>query len=171
MTGFCKKRRILCTKNKLGFPEIAIFVYVQFFMRRSLIGSEVRFWWRVFFEALWLVNVKKDARMVEYGKKHFSESKPGAKWAKLWVKSIQTLFEFVEKLVNLDEKVIIWSFLTLIAKNKLDEKGILNLISKGVPFLMNARIGLILVLEGTVFHYIWLKCLFRTVTTDSDIFF
>ena len=59
--------------------------------------------------------------MIEYGKKHFSESKPGAEWAKLWVKSIQTLFEFVEKLVNLDEKVI-WSFLTLIAKNKLDEK-------------------------------------------------
>ena len=51
--------------------------------------------------------------MIKYGKKHFSESKLGAEWAKLWVKSIQTLFEFVEKLVNLDEKVI-WSFLTLI---------------------------------------------------------
>ena len=33
----------------------------------------------------------------------------------------QTLFEFVAKLFNLDEKVI-WSFLTLIAKNKLDKR-------------------------------------------------
>ena len=62
-----------------------------------------------FFEALWLVNVKKDARMIEYGKKTFSESKSSAEWAKLWVKSIQTLFEFIEKLINLDEKVI-WSY-------------------------------------------------------------
>ena len=117
-------------------------------------GSEVRFWWRVFFEALWLVNVKKDAWMIEYGKKYFSESKPGAEWAKLWVKSIQTLFEFVEKLINLDEEII-WSFLTPIAKNKLYDKGTLSLITNGVSFLMNARIGLILVLEGIVFHYIF----------------
>ena len=80
------------------------------------------------------------------------------------------MLEFVEKLVNLDEKVI-WSFLTLIAKNKLDEKGTSSLISNGVSFLMNARIGLILVLEDIVFHYIWLKYLFGTVTIDSDILF
>ena len=43
-------------------------------------------------------------------------------WAKLWVKSIKTYFEFVEKLFNLYEKVI-RSFLTMIAKNKLDGKG------------------------------------------------
>ena len=104
--------------------------------------------------------------MIEYGKKHFSESNSGTEWAKLWVKSIQTLFEFVEKLVNLDEKVI-WSFLTLIAKYKLDEKGTLSLISNGIPFLMNARIGLILVL-GIVFHYIWWKYFFGTVTIDSE---
>ena len=36
---------------------------------------------------------------------------------------------------------------------------------------MNARMGLILVLEGIVFHYIWLKYLFGTVTLDSDILF
>ena len=53
-------------------------------------------------------------------KTHISQSKPDAEWAKLRVKSIQTLFEFVEKLVNFDEKVI-WSFLILIAMNKLDE--------------------------------------------------
>ena len=41
------------------------------------------------------------------------------------------------KLFNLDGKVI-WSFSILIAKNKLDEKGTLSLISIGVPFLMNA---------------------------------
>ena len=91
-------------------------------------------------------------------KNHFSESKPGAEWAKLWVNSIQTLSEFVEKLVNLDEKVI-WNFLTLITKNKLD----------GVSFLMNVRICLILVLGNIVFHYIWLKYIFGTVTIDSDI--
>ena len=38
---------------------------------------------------------------------------------------------------NRDNKVH-WSFLSLIAKNKLDEKGTLSLISNGVPFLMNA---------------------------------
>ena len=43
-------------------------------------------------------------------------------WAKLWVKSIKTYFEFIEKLFNLYEKVI-RSFLTMIAKNKLDGKG------------------------------------------------
>ena len=83
---------------------------------------------------------------------------------------MQTLFEFVEKLVNLDEKVI-WSFSTVIAKNKLDEKGTLSLISNGVSFLMNARIVLILVLEGIVFHFTWLKYLFGTVNIDSDILF
>ena len=61
---------------------------------------------------------------------------PGKK--KPWVKSIKALFEFVEKMFNLDEQVI-WSFLTLIAKNKLDEKGTLSLSSIGVPFLMNAK--------------------------------
>ena len=35
-----------------------------------------------FFEVLWLVNAKKDARIIEYRKKHFSESKQGAEWAK-----------------------------------------------------------------------------------------
>ena len=40
----------------------------------------------------------------------------------------KTLFEFVAKLFNLDEKVI-KSFLILIAKNKLDEKWTLSLIS------------------------------------------
>ena len=39
---------------------------------------------------------------------------------------------------NLDEQVI-WSFLTQIAKNKLDEKGTLSLSSIGIPFLMNAK--------------------------------
>ena len=110
--------------------------------------------------------------MIEYGKKHFCESKPGAEWAKLWVKSIQTLFEFVEKHVNLDlDEKVIWSFLTLIAMNILDEKWTLSLLSNRVPFLMNARIGLILLLEGIVFHYIWLEYLFGTVTIDSDILF
>ena len=47
------------------------------------------------------------------------------------------IFEFPEKLFNIDEKLI-WSFLILIAKNKLDEKGTLSLISIGVPFLMEA---------------------------------
>ena len=87
-------------------------------MRRSLIGSEVQFWRRVFFEALALIGQCQkwypDDRIRE---KHFTESEPGAEWANLWVKSIKTLFEFVEKLFNLDEKVT-WSFLTLIAKNK-----------------------------------------------------
>ena len=83
-----------------------------------------------FLRALWLVNVKKDARMIEYGKKTFfpRANRLGAEWAKLRVKSIQTLFEFVEKLFNLDEKVI-WSFLTLIAKNKLDEKELTALLA------------------------------------------
>ena len=80
--------------------------------------------------------------MIEYG-----NSKPGAEWTRLQlVKSIQTLFEFVEKLVNLDEKVI-WSFLTLIAKNKLDEKRNIKTYWKPGPILMNARMGLILVLD------------------------
>ena len=95
---------------------------------------------------------------------------PRAKRAPNEQNPIQTLFEFVEKLTNLDEKVI-WSFLTPIAKNKLAEKGTLSLISNGVPFLMNARIGLILVLEGIVFHYTGLRYLFGTVTIHSDILF
>ena len=33
------------------------------------------------------------------------------------------------------------------------------------------RIGLILVLEGIAFFYIWLKYLFGTVTIDFDILF
>ena len=37
--------------------------------------------------------------------------------------------------------------------------------------MQNLRIGLILVLEGIVFHYIWLKYLFGTVTIHSDILF
>ena len=42
--------------------------------------------------------------------KTFTDSEPGAEWAKLGVKSIKTLFEFVGKLFNHDEKVS-WSFL------------------------------------------------------------
>ena len=34
----------------------------------------------------------------------FYQSESGAEWAKLWVKSIKTLFEFVEKLFNFDEE-------------------------------------------------------------------
>ena len=86
---------------------------------------------------VWLVNVKNDARMIENVKNFFTDSDMGAEWAKLWVKSIKTLLEFVAKLRNLDNKVH-WSFLSLIAKNKLDEKGTLSLISNGVPFLMNS---------------------------------
>ena len=38
--------------------------------------------------------------------------------------------------------------------------------------MQSSKTGLILVLEGVVFHYIWLlKCLFGTVTIYSDIFF
>ena len=51
----------------------------------------------------------------------------------------KTLFEFVAKLFNLDEKVI-KSFLILIAKKKLDEKWTLSLISISVSFLVNAQI-------------------------------
>ena len=40
-----------------------------------------------------------------------------------------------------------------------------------VPSLVNARIDLILVLEGIVFHYIWLYYLFGTVSIDSEILF
>ena len=55
------------------------------------------------------------------------------------VKSIKTLFEFVAKLFNLDDTVIL-SYLTLIAKEKnLMKIGTLSLISIGVPFLMNAK--------------------------------
>ena len=50
--------------------------------------------------------------------------------SKIVSKINQTLFEFVAALFNLDEKVI-WIYLTLIAKNKLDEKGTLSLISIG----------------------------------------
>ena len=57
----------------------------------------------------------------EIGEKLFTDSELGAKWAKMWVKLIKTLFESVAKLFNLDGKVI-WNFLTLIAKNKLGEK-------------------------------------------------
>ena len=35
--------------------------------------------------------------------------------------------------------------------------------------MQSLRIGLILVLEGVIFHYIWLKYLFGTVTIYSDI--
>ena len=82
--------------------------------------------------------------------KPFTDSESGMEWAKLWVKSNKTLFEFVAKLFNLDGKVI-WSFffLTLIAKNELDEKGTLSLISIGVPFLINAIVCLGLRLEST----------------------
>ena len=62
-----------------------------------------------FFEALWLVNVNNDARMIEYGKNFLlklTDSEPSAQWAKLWVKSIKTLFEFVAQLFNLDEAVL-----------------------------------------------------------------
>ena len=37
--------------------------------------------------------------------------------------------------------------------------------------MQSPRIGLILVLEGVVFHYISFKCLFGTVTIYSDILF
>ena len=37
--------------------------------------------------------------------------------------------------------------------------------------MQSLRIGLILVLEGVVFHYIWLKYLFGTVTIYSNILF
>ena len=37
--------------------------------------------------------------------------------------------------------------------------------------MQSPRIGLILVLEGIVFHYMWLKCLLGTVTIYSDILF
>ena len=37
--------------------------------------------------------------------------------------------------------------------------------------MQSLRIGLILVLEGVVFHYIWLKYLFGTVTINSDNLF
>ena len=59
--------------------------------------------------------------------------------SKIVVKSIITLFTFVAKLLNLDEKLI-WSSLTLITKKKLDEKVTSSAISIGVPFLMNAHI-------------------------------
>ena len=71
--------------------------------------------------------------MIKNGK-NFPDSKQDAKWAKLRVN--KSLFEFVAKLFNLDEKII-WSFLTLIAKKfkkkkkkkkPLDEKGTLILI-------------------------------------------
>ena len=50
---------------------------------------------------------------------------------------MKTLFKFIAKLFILDKKVT-WSFLTLIAKNKLEEKGTSSLINIEVPFLMNA---------------------------------
>ena len=37
--------------------------------------------------------------------------------------------------------------------------------------MQSPRIGLILVLEGVVFHYIWFECLFETVTIYSEILF
>ena len=37
--------------------------------------------------------------------------------------------------------------------------------------MKSPRIGLILVLEGVVFHFIWFKCLFETVTIYSDKLF
>ena len=37
--------------------------------------------------------------------------------------------------------------------------------------MQSLRIGLILVLEGVVFHFIWLKYLLGTVITCSDIYF
>ena len=56
------------------------------------------------------------------------------------------------KLFIPDEKVI-WSFLTLIAKNKLDEKGTLSLISIRVPFLKNVpflMITKIIIVSGII---------------------
>ena len=108
-------------------------------MRRSLIGSEARFLMVGFLWGPLIGHCQKWCPDDRIREKLFTESDPGAKWAKLWVKSIKTLFEFVKKLFNLDDKVF-WSFLTLIAKNKLDEKGTLSLINIGVPFLMNALI-------------------------------
>ena len=172
MTGFCEKEEYCALKTSLVSQRLP-----SLFMFSSL--WDILWWLRgtiLTADFLWgdLIGQCQEGCPDDQirGKKLFSESKPGAEWAKLWVKSIQTqtLFEFVEKLVNLDENVV-WSFLTLIAKNKLDEKGTLSLISNGVSFLMNTRIGLILVLEGIVFHYIWLKYLFATVTIDSDILF
>ena len=37
--------------------------------------------------------------------------------------------------------------------------------------MQTLKIGLIVVLEGIVYHYIWLKYLFWTVTIYSDILF
>ena len=93
--------------------------------------------------------------MIEHGEKNIF-ARVNHVLSKIVSKSIQTLFESVEKLVNPDEKVI-WSFLTLTAKNKFDEKGTLSLISYRVSFLLNARKGLILVFKGIVFHYICLN--------------
>ena len=53
---------------KLGFWEIAIFVYVQFWYETISYCLKAQFSQRVFFEALWLVNVKKEARVSEYEK-------------------------------------------------------------------------------------------------------
>ena len=66
--------------------------------------------------------------------KLFTESELNVEWAKLWVKSIKTLFEFAAKLFNLDEKVI-WSFLTLIVKNiNLMKKELWALLASGSHF-------------------------------------
>ena len=37
-------------------------------MKQSLTGWEAQFWQQFFLEELWLVNVKNDAQMIEYGK-------------------------------------------------------------------------------------------------------
>ena len=99
-------------------------------LRRTLIGSEVRFWTESFLWGAPISQCQKWCLDDRIREKLFSDSDTGVEWAKLWVKSVKTLFEFAAKPFNLDEKVS-WSFLTLSAKNKLDEKGTLSLISIG----------------------------------------
>ena len=137
-----KKRGILCTKNKLGFPEIAIFVSVQFlyetisdWLRGAILTGFFFFFLR---RSDWSMSKMMPGR--SNAGKTFYQERTGCRMSKIVSKINQNfawILEFPEKLFNIDEKVI-WSFLILIAKNKLDEKGTLSLISIRVPFLMEA---------------------------------
>ena len=134
MTGFCKK------KNTVHLKQASLPIDRHLCLC-SVFYETISDWLRgtiLTAGSLWGALIGQcqegcpDDRIQE---KTFFWEQTGCQMSKFVSKINPNFVEFVEKLVSLDEKVI-WNFLTLIAKNKLDKKGTLSLISNRVPFLM-----------------------------------